>query len=163
MALRLSGLRGCGLWSGFVGLIRRSRHQALRRRVMCGLFAGWRYAYPAYAVSATWFPWPDKARFPRTDKAKPPSGIASEGDVRAVCRMALRLSGLRRFSNMGFPCLIRRSFVGLIRRSRHQAGALMAAEGINDERRWLRFRFSHLSAGGPLRHRSAPGRRRYSR
>jgi hypothetical protein len=68
-----------------------------------------------------WFRRPDKAQFRRPDKAKPPSGIAPEGNVRAVCRMALRLSGLRRFSNMGFPGLIRRSFVGLIRRSRHQA------------------------------------------
>jgi hypothetical protein len=64
---------------------------------------------------------PDKAQFCRPDKAKPPSGIAPEDDVRIVCRMALRLSGLRRFSYMGFVGLIRRSFVGLIRRSRHQA------------------------------------------
>jgi len=46
---------------------------------------------------------PDKAQFRRPDKAKPPSGIAPVGNVRAVCRMALCLSGLRRFSNMGFP------------------------------------------------------------
>ncbi len=61
MALRLSGLRRFSYMGfpglirrSFVGLIRRSRHQALRRLAMCGLFAGWRFAYPAYAVSVTW-------------------------------------------------------------------------------------------------------------
>ncbi|WP_312480484.1 hypothetical protein, partial [Kosakonia cowanii] len=69
-----------------VGLIRRSRHQALP--------AGWRYAYPAYKTPT------HCNRFCRPDKAKPPSGIAR--------RMALCLSGLQNQAH--YPVgLIRRS------------------------------------------------------
>ena len=110
MALRLSGLR-------------KAKHGAqplpdgaalirpTKDKARCVTFAGWRCAYPAYKRQST---------------------------VRNLCRMALRLSGLRTAKPGAQPlpdgaalirptkqCLCghrrRSALVGLIRRSRHQA------------------------------------------